>query len=261
MTNEVVENKQATEKENVVTTLPQQSPDVNLKQNVENTQDKTNENEDNVDPNWKAFREARKKDRAEREAAERRAAEKEAEAAALRAAMEAAFSKSAPTPQAYQQYYGMNDQQEETEDEKIEKKVNAILQAKEEKYRREAEEREQREFPNRLMREFPDFAQVVSQENLDYIDFHYPEISRPLQRLPNGYERWYDTYHAVKRLLPNHYLAKKDAAKADANQQKPKSISTTNLTQSGENVRQSWQEIEKRRADRYAEMQRIMKGV
>src|SRR5271169_6729948 len=83
--------------------------DKNLSESVvSNPPEVKTEESKTEDPNWKAFREARKKDRADREAAEKRAADKEAEVTALKAAMEAAFSKSAPTPQAYQQYYGMD---------------------------------------------------------------------------------------------------------------------------------------------------------
>lgn len=226
--------------------------------------DKTTEvKEENNDPNWKAFREARKKDRAEKEAAERRASEKEAEVAALKAAMEAAFSKSAPTPQAYQQYYGQNsyDQPEETEDQRIEKKVNALLAAKEEQNRREYQQREQKEYPNRLTRDFPDFNHVVNQESLDYIDYHYPEVSRPLQRLGDGYEKWHDIYHAIKKFVPNQQGARRDAARAEANNMKPKSISTNQMTPTGEVVRSSQQELEAKRADNWARMQRMLKGV
>lgn len=217
------------------------------------------------DPNWRAFREARKKDRAEKEAAERRAVEKEAEVTALKAAMEAAFSaKSAPSPQAYNQYYGINqgyDQPEESEEQKIERKVNELLAKKEEQYRKEQAEYEQREFPKRLMKDLPDFGQVCSQENLDYLDFHYPEISRPLQRLGDGYDKWHDTYHAVKKLIPNHSTAKKEASRAEINSNKPKSISSTGPSPTGEKVREGWQDTEARRAENWARMQRTMKGV
>ncbi len=67
------------------------------------------------------------------------------------------------------------------------------------------------------MRDFPDFSRVCSQENLDYLDYHYPEISRPLQRLGDGYDKWHDTYHAVKKFIPGHAEAKKDAMKAEIN--------------------------------------------
>lgn len=230
-------------------------------------QQKQNENKDlesQEDPNWRAVREARKKDRAEREAAEKKAAEAQAQAEALKAALESVFSKSAPPVHAYQQYYGMQptyDQPEETEDEKIEKKVNALLAIREEKARQEASQREMQEYPNRLKKDFPDFDHIVNAENLDYIDYHYPEVSRPLQRLNDGYEKWSDIYHAIRKFVPNHASAKKDAIRAEINQQKPKSISSTGITQSGENVRQSWQEVEQRRAARWQEMQNILKGV
>ncbi len=212
------------------------------------------------DPNWKAFREARKKDRAEKEAAERRATEKEAEVAALKAAMEAAFSKNVPAPQAYQQYYGQ--ETEETEDQRIEKKVNALLATREEQYRKEMEHRERNEYPSRLAREFPDFSQVCSQENLDYLDYHYPELSRPLQRLPEGYDKWSDIYRAVKKFLPNQADARKDASKADSNALKPRSMSSTAITQPGQGGGpETWQQAEQRRTENWARMQRIMKGV
>jgi len=228
-----------------------------------NQQQKTLESgtETSEDPNWRAFREARKKDRADKEAAERRAAEKEAEATALKAAMEAAFSKSAPTPQAYQQYYGMNDQTEETEEQRIEKKVEAILAQREKKYAQEQQEREIREYPNRIQKEFPDFRQVCSQENLDYLDYHYPEVSRPLQRLGEGFDKWHDIYHAVKKFIPNHSTAKTEMKRADLNSNKPRSISSPSPSPTGEKGRESMSEIESRRAENWARMQRMRKGV
>lgn len=233
-------------------------PDTNVTQQK---QENPIENENHEDPNWRAFREARKRDRIEREAAEQRAAEKEREVIALKSAMEAAFSKSAPSPQAYQQYYGMNEAPEETEEQKIERKVNELLSKREEQYLKQQYEYEQKEYPNRIRRDYPDFTQVCSQENLDYLDYHYPEISRPLQRLNDGYDKWSDTYHAIKKLIPNHSTAKKEAARADANALKPRSIASTGPSPTGDKPRESWQDTEARRAENYARMQRVMKGV
>lgn len=213
------------------------------------------------DPNWRAFREARKRDRSEKEAAEKRASEKEAEIAALKAAMEVAFSKSAPSPQAYQQYYGMNEQPEETEEQRIERKVNEMLDKKQQDFDRRMLEREHQEYPSRLAKDFPDFKQVCSQENLDYLDYHYPEVSRPLQRLSEGYDKWSDIYHAVRKFIPNHSTSKREGIRADINNNKPKSISSPDLTQSGQPVREGWQQVEQRRAENWARMQRTMKGV
>lgn len=217
----------------------------------------------NEDPNWKAFREARKKDRADREAAEKRAADKEAEVAALKAAMEAAFSKSAPTPQAYQEYYGMqphHDATDESEDVRLEKKLSAMIAAREAAAEKARLEREQHEYPMRLRQTYPDFNNIVSQDNLDYLDYHYPEISRTIQRLPEGYDKWSDTYHAVKKLVPNHRAARQDAARADANFNKPKSISSPTIMQPGDAAGAA-RLTEERRAANWQRMQSILKGV
>lgn len=239
-------------------TIEQPQAQQNLPQSEEQNKEELDAHSNN--PNWKAYRETLKRERAEKKEAEKRLYEKEAEAAALKAAMEAAFSKSAPTPQAYQQYYGMGEQ-EETEDQKIEKKVNAILAVKEEKARKEYEQKERENLPNKIKKDFPDFYSVVSEENLDYLDFHYPEVSRPMQRLADGYDKWSDIYHAVKKFVPNHSTAKKEANRADINQNKPKSISTGTMTHSGEPVRQTMQESEQKKAENWARMQRIMKSV
>lgn len=244
--------------------LQQENIDTNLSQKkIENPEKKTEirEPEGPEDPNWKAFREARKKDREERQDAERRAAEKEKEVAALKEAMEAAFSaKSSPSPTAYQQYYGINEQLEESEEQKIERKVNELFAKREDQYKRQQQEEEQREYPKRLMKDFPDFGQICSQENLDYLDFHYPEISRPLQRLGEGYDKWHDTYHAVKKLIPNHSTAKKEALRADINSNKPRSISSSGPSPTGDKVKETWQDTEARRAENWARMQRTMKS-
>jgi hypothetical protein len=266
MTLNTTENKaQApSAQDKVDTNLEQQKVATNMSQTKEETttpqQPTTPETEG--DPNWRAFREARKKDRAEREAAERRAAEKEAEIAALKAAMEAAFTaKSTPTPQAYQQYYAMNqDPGEESEDVRIEKKVNALLAKKEAENEQRRKEYEQQEYPNRLMKEFPDFNQVIAQENRDYLDYHFPEVSRPLSRLQDGYDKWFDIYHAIKKLVPNNMNARKEAARADANVAKPKSISSTGLTQA-QSTPGSHILSDDRKAANWARMQQHLKGV
>ncbi len=236
--------------EKIDTNLAQQNVDTNLQQQ----QEKTDAPED---PNWRAFREARKKDRAEKEAAERRAAEKEAEAIALKAAMEAAFSRSnSMTPQ--QQYYG--EQQEESDDDRIKRLVAQEIAAREAAAEQARAQREQQEYPNRLVQTYPDFNHVISQENLDYLDYHYPEVSRPLQRLRDGYDKWSDIYLAVRKFVPNHSTSKKEAIRAEINQNKPKSISSPSITQSGQSAYNP-REVEEKRAANWERMQRILKGV
>lgn len=250
--------------------IDQPKVDVTLQKPPE--QNKTNESENNKatvspgiaeasyeDPNWKAFREARKKDRENMQAAEKRAREKEAEAEALKAAMEAAFARQQPIP-AQQQNYSDHYPHEETEDERIEKKVQAAIAAKEAQYESMRHKREQEEYPQRLVKNYPDFNQTISQDNLDYLDYHYPEVSNPLQRLQDDYLKWEDIYKAVKKFVPNNSTAKKDAMRAESNQFKPKSISSPTITQPVPALAPQ-HEVEAKRAANWERMQRIIKGV
>jgi len=240
-----------TESENKTTIPPQ------IEQKEPEKQDDKQEN-----PDWRAFREGRKKDRDERLAAERRAEEKEREIQALKAAMEASFSKSGPTPQAYQQHYGLDQTGELSEEQMLEKKLEQLMDAREKKARQLQAQKELQEFPNKLRKDFPDFDQVCSHENLDYMDYHFPEVARPLDRLSEGYDKWYDIYHAVKKFIPNHSNGKRDAQAMQNNSNKPKSMATSTVTQDGQGVhRESWQETEQRRQANWQRMQRLLKGV
>jgi hypothetical protein len=217
------------------------------------------EQDDGVDPNWKAFREARKKDRADKEAAERRAAEKEAEAEALKRAMEAAFARGQPQAQASGGYGDSYDTQE-TEDQRIARMVEEQIAKRDAILERQRMENEQREYPNRLARDFGDFNQVCSPENLDYLEFHHKEIARPLQRLQDGYDKWADIYHAVKKYVPNSTTARREAQKAETNLQKPKSMSSTAGMAPGEQVG-SARLTEEKQAANWARMQKLLKSV
>lgn len=233
--------------------LAQQTSEQQPVQQLNNTQNQATENED---PNWRSFREARKKDVAEREAAQKKAQEKEAEVAALKAAMEAAFSKGSPQQQ--QSYY--QESHDETEDERIEKKVQAAIAAREREYEKSRLERERSELPQRLSREFPDYASVVNEENGAYLEYHHPELYRSLLRQPESFESCSDIYKVVKKLVPNAGTSKREAEKANANFAKPKSIASTGLTQTGEAVGSS-RLSEDKKAENWARMQRLLKGV
>ncbi len=244
--------------QNTDTTVAQEKIEPVVNQKVEpNVAQDNNENKapTEEDPNWKAFREARKKDRAEREAAEKRASEKEAEAAALKAAMEAAFAKSSQQP-SYQNEY----QAEESEDERIEKKVQAAIAQREGAAEKTRREREKAELPNRLLQAYPDYNQVVSEENGAYLEYHHPELYRSLLRQPENFDTCSDIYKLVKKFVPNSTTAKRESAKADANFAKPKSISSTGLTQ---NTQTSSSNIlsEDRKAANWARMQATLKGL
>lgn len=236
-----------------------------IKNNEENTQDQVKKEEtetkavepENVekkeeevkeDPNWKAIREARKKDRQEKEAAEKRAIEKEREAQALKEAMESAFSKM-PSQQGYYSNY-----QDQPEEDIIDQKVRAALEARDLQYKKEQMEREKREAPQRILQTYPDFNQVVSEENCDYIDYHHPEFTAPFKHMPEGYEKWVAMYNLVKKLAPNASQSRQDSKKIDDNLNKPRSMSSTGMSQdkgevsfnlTKERKQQNWERMKK----------------
>lgn len=175
------------------------------------------------DKNWAAIREQRKADRKAKEEAERRAIEKAEEAAALRAALEAIANKPSPT-------FNTSYQEEETEEQRLDRIVEARLKQREEQREKERLEVEMREYPTKIRKSYPDFDKVCHPENLDYIEYHHPEIAAPFRYMPDGFEKWEAIYKATKKLMPN-LDSKKEAARVDKNLAKPGSISSTGTTQ------------------------------
>lgn len=204
---------------------PKTDPQV-IEENISQPQEEKKV-EDQEDPNWRAARESLKKARQQREEAERLAKQKAQEAEALKAALEAITSK--PIQQFTQ--HPQHQQEYESEDQRIERLVQLQVTKIEENLRKQRYEEEQRLAPQRAAQTFPDFYQVMSEENLHYLEYHYPEVARPLQRIQDKTEQMLDTYHAVKKFVPNPTTAKKDAQRAEINQMKPKSMSSMGATQ------------------------------
>lgn len=202
--------------------------------------------------NWKAFREQRENERKAREAADKLAQQKAAEAEALRAALEALTNK--PVPR-----YQQQEEHEESEDERIDKRVKQIIAERETQAEQTRQQREQQEFPQRLTNTYSDFNKVCSSENLDYLEYHYPEVAAPFKHLPDGFDKWAGIYKAVKRFVPNTD-AKHDSKKAEQNLQKPGSASSPAIT-SGGNAIGAPRLDEARKQANWERMQRLLKGL
>lgn len=202
--------------------------------------------------NWKAFREQRESERKAREEAERRAAEKAAEAEALKAALEASLNKP-------QQSNSHNQDSEETEEQRIDRRVNALLAEREAQYEKTRQNREREEAPVRIMQAYPDFKQVVSVENCDYLDYHHPELTAPYKYMPEGYEKWEAMYKAIKKFVPN-VNSKQEEKRVEKNLQKPGSISSTGSTQ-GTGAMPSARLDDAKKEANWARMQRSLKGL
>ncbi len=203
--------------------------------------------------NWKAFREQREADRKAREEAEKRAKIKEEEMAAYKAALEAITNK--PNQN---QHHDAGDI-EESEEQRIDRRVKQIIAERENQAEEKRVQREQEEAPQKILQTFPDFNKVVTTENCDYLDYHYPELTTPFKYMPNGYDKWVAMYNAVKKLVPN-LDSKKDMAKADKNLQKPGSVSSAGTT-TGTGQMPSARLTEERRASNWERMQKTIKGL
>lgn len=208
--------------------------------------------ESDQEKNWKKFREARDLERKQAEEMSKRAAEKEAESAALRAALEAIVNKP-------QQQQNNNYDEEETEDQRIEKKVNQLLAQREAQSEVKRREQEQFELPTKLKTVHRDFDNICSASNLDYLDYHHPELAKSLGKQPESFDKWNDIYNAIKRYVPNPD-SRKEQVKAEANFTKPQSISSPSISNPGHAVG-SHILSEDRRAANWARMQKSMKGV
>lgn len=202
----------------------------------------TQETQDQI--NWKKFREAREQDRKAREEAERKARDREAEAAAMRQALEAIVNKPDPVSG------------ENTEEERIRKAVEKSVAEIEGKRDQLRAENELKELPKRLQTTYNDFNKVFTAENMDYLEFHHPEIAAPYSHMPDGFEKRALIYQAIKKHVPN-CDNKRDMARMQENLSKPQSIST-GITQTGDSAPSVMDDS--KRAANWARMQRIMRG-
>lgn len=196
--------------------------------------------------NWKKFRDERKNQRQAQLEAEAKAKKAQEEAAALKAALEALAGKEeAP-------------KDEESEEKRLDAKIKEHLLSEKKRIEEEQRQAEQRELPQRLQSMHPDFADVCSQENLDYLEYHFPEIAKPYTYMPNSVEKWTLVYKAIKKMIPNTN-SKNDEKKLDKNMSKPQSISAPVARQVGDSAPYILDEA--RRKSNYDRMQKVLKGL
>ncbi len=178
--------------------------------------------------NWKKFRQERAEAESRRKEAEERATKAAQEAEALKAALDSVLNKPSPMQQQYESQY-----EEENEDKLLERKLNQILQARDTKQKEEQFKREQDELPQKLAQTFDDFNKICTQENLDYLEFHHPEIAKAFQYMPNSFEKWASVYKTVKKMVPTPD-SKKDQRRVEQNLNKPQSMAVSGLTATGD---------------------------
>lgn len=229
-----------------------QQPVKQENQNTTNQENNKQVEESTQDKNWKEFRTARDAERKQAEEAAKQAKKSQEEAAALRAALDAVLSK----PNHNQRQDSDNEHSEETEDQRIDKRVNEALAKREAENEKKRREIEAQEYPQRLARNYKDFDQVCSPDNLDYLDYHYPEVAQAFAHMPQGYEKWDSIYKAVKRFIPNTE-SKKEQSKAEKNFNKPQSASSPGMSQGGD-LAPAYRLDEKRKEENWKRMRQKM---
>lgn len=208
---------------------------------------KTEQNEQN----WKKFREDREKERQLRIEAEKEAERRKQEAEAIKKALEAVVNKKGSIESEY-------DFQDESDEDRIKKQIRQAVQEETERLRNEARDRENREMPNRLKQEFPDFNTVCTSENLDYLEYHHPEIATPYRYMPESYEKWSGIYRAIKRHIPYQNIDK-DKQRIEQNSKKPQA-NVPSITDTSPQT-QGWKLTEEQRRSNWARMQNDMKNI
>jgi len=230
----------------------QDNQDIKVEEKAENTQENTSISPEN-EINWKKFREDRAADRKAREESDSRARKSAEEAAALKAAMEALVNKKTT----YQDD-NHDDRGDDDEDVRIQKKIDAALAQERKKQDQLIREREALELPQRLAQTYVDFKDVCNQENLDYLEYHHPEIAAAFEAMPDGFNKWSNVYKAIKKLTPNP-KSNVDQKKAEKNFSKPQSMSVGGVTQTSDEAPHSIDS--KQRAANWSRMQRVIKGL
>jgi len=221
---------------------------------ISTTVDQSKEESPKTGKDWERFREARALERKQAEEISKQAEKSAAEAAALRAAMESLLNKNQQT-----QNHQYSEEQDESEEQRIEKKVIEAISRREMEMEKQRKQKEHEQIPERLQSNFQDFNSVCNSENLDYLEYHYPEVAEAFKQAPDSYNKWASIYKAVKRFVPNTD-SRRDQKKADSNFSKPQSMSTpaSAATSSG-NI--SMRIDDSRKAENWARMQRALKGL
>jgi hypothetical protein len=205
--------------------------------------------------NWKKFREKREE---ERKIAEKRIAEEKeraekatAEAKALKDAIDAIISREGDNVQEISP--GNNGDDSERISQLVGKELERVDREREQK----RIQQEAKEWPQRLVREIPDFDRVCTTENLDYLEYHHPEIAEAFKEAPDGYNKWKNVYSVLKKMIPNP-SSDKDEKRMERNLAKPRSISTPGLPSTGDMAPHLLDDSRKKA--NWQRMQQVMRG-
>lgn len=225
-----------------------------IQQNQEDVQNTTEVQETQEQINWKKFRQQREEELKKAREAEELARKKAEEAEALKAALEAVLNK-----QSIQNSHSNINFETDDDDETIfRKRMEKLLAEREEQFKKQQEQQERQQLPQKLQQTYNDFQNVCTQENLDYLEFHYPEIATAFQHMPDGFDKWSSVYKAVKRFVPN-LSSQKTVNKIEQNLNKPQSLNT-GLSSTSDTTPHIYLDEEKKKAN-WNRMKKLSKGL
>lgn len=198
--------------------------DQEVKQDVADTPkepEQTKEPEDEAEKNWRAVREKRKEDEIIRKEQTKKIEEQQE----MLKAMEALLSKQNQPAQP----------QNQSEEEEIHpeewvtgEKLQKILEKDRKERDKLRQQEEQRQTQQRIKSSFPDMDQVLSQDNLAYLEYHEPEIAAGIAQIQDPYLQVANAYKTVKRLVPQ--VTDQDRKKMERTQNTPGSLSDPRVT-------------------------------
>ena len=219
--------------------------------------------------NWRKFRETREQERVssqkgiEEEKKKTKAAQDQAQA--FKDALDSVMNKETPQQSAVAEPlsdFGSLDMPTGKEVmEYTQKSINEGIQKGLEKYvmeqQRVQKEKEQQNLPKRLKESHENFDKICSQENLDYLEYHYPEVAVPFSKMKDDFSKWSNIYKAIKRFVPTPD-AKADKDKIDKNLNRPQSASAVSINADSDNSKGVSMN---KRQQNWQRMQKIMKGM
>jgi hypothetical protein len=114
----------------------------------------------------------------------------------------------------------------------VPKLIRETLEKSESERRQQELENEQKNLPNAIKKRHADFLDVVQEENLAYLNYHYPDVANALDSLPDNINKWTSVYNTVKKLVP--ISNRRDADTVERNMQKPQAVSMSSAPQATE---------------------------
>ncbi len=222
--------------------------------------------------NWKKYRneqaERRVRDKEEKETAQREAAQAKAQAEALKAALEATLGNEQLSNQALPetQPNPLNPTEIPTGEQVmgytqrvVKEQVQAALAEQQRKHEAELAEKERNTLGDTMVEHYSDFNTVCTTENIDYLAYKYPEVAAPFNGMADNAKKWGMVYKAIKRFVPNND-GQKEKAIAESNLNRPQSVSSAGVAQTGDQAPASSHLTDSRKQENYARMQKILRG-